>query len=233
MRFTIATSIVLCAFQTFAASERSISVSGQCLSKITPDRGSVTLVAEFTDKNPSVASKKAQALYENMRTEVRKLDLKDLELETADYSVGEDIEWQNNKKISRGYKATMGLQVVTSEIPRLGEILQKVTSLGIQRAQNLNLFISAKKNKEAHESCLTEAIKNAKQKAEKMAEAANAKIGNVVSLSEQIQSNNPGLYMPRAQMSYADASGGAESATTIEAKSQTISVSVSAVFALQ
>jgi hypothetical protein len=34
-----------------APTDRIISVSGQCLKKVMPDRGSVTLVAEFTDKS--------------------------------------------------------------------------------------------------------------------------------------------------------------------------------------
>ena len=81
-----------------------------------------------------------------------------------------------------------------------------------------------------HEACLAEAIINAKNKALKMADAAQAKLGPVVTISEQTVSA-PIHYAMRTQMS-GMMKDQAESAPAIEAKAQTISVSVSVIFSL-
>jgi hypothetical protein len=176
---------LLIPLQVFANSDlRTVSVSGNCIKKVSPDRGTVTLVAQYTEKTAQVASQKAMATYEKIRQAVQKMKLKDLELQTSEYSVQEQFDYVNNKSVSRGMRASLGLQITTSEISKLGDVIALSQTLEINRVTDLSTFLSAEKSKETREDCLVEAIKNARSKAEKMAESAKAKVGNVQLIDE-------------------------------------------------
>lgn len=216
-----------------AADVRAVTVSGACAKKVEPDRGTITLTAEFTDKSAQVASKKAMETYEQIRNEVKKMKLKDLELQTSQYSVAEEISWENNKQVKKGFKASLGLQISTSEISRLGDVLALSSTLKVNRVDNLSTYLSTKKMKEERESCLVEAIANARDKAEKMTKAASAKVGAVLTIDETEGAGMPTpRYMAKAQMMAADGAG--ESiAPGIESSPETIQVNVQVRFAIQ
>lgn len=231
MKYILSLSLIFITSPLFATIEKTVSVSGECLRKVAPDRGSINLIAEFTDKDVVIATKKAQSLYEKVRAEVKKMDLKDAEFETSIYSVNEEFEWINNKNQSKGFKASMGFEVTTSDIQKLGDILAKTSPLGIQRVNNFNFFLSDKKRQEIHEACLAEAILNAKSKAQKMAEAASAKIGSILTIAETSNPPPPIHYAMRADPALVRDKE--ISSASIETKSQSITVSINAVFSLQ
>lgn len=216
-----------------AADVRSVTVSGNCTKRVEPDRGTITLIAEFNDKTAQSASKKAMETYEQIRAEVKKMKLKDLELQTSNYSVAEDIAWENNKQVKRGFRASLGLQVSTSEISRLGDVLALSSTLKINRVENLSTYLSAKKSKEEREACLVEAIGNAKSKAEKMTTAASAKVGSVLSIDETDGGSIPTpRYMAKAQAMSA-VSDESSIAPGIESQPETVTVNVQVRFAIQ
>jgi uncharacterized protein len=231
----IATVILLTFFslQAIAAVEgRTISVNGQCIKKVAPDRGTVTLVAQFIDKNATVSSRKAMQTYEKIREAVQKMNLKDLELQTSEYSVHEAFEYRKDKQISTGMQASLGLQITTSDITRLGEVAALSSQFEINRVENLSTFLSPERSKVSRESCLVEAIKNAREKAEKMAQSAMAKIGDV-----QLIDENPKDSVEPLRFAAMGSDSGAEAKSkispTIESKPETISVNVAVTFRLK
>lgn len=213
---------------------KTISVTGQCEQKVLPDRGSVNLVAQVTDKQSTVASKKTAEIYEKLKIAVQKLNLKDLELQTTESNIQEQFDYSVGKRSSLGFQATMGLQVSTSEFSRLGEVMGLTQQLTIQRAENLRTYLSDEKTKLVREECLVVAVKNAKEKARKMAEALQSKLGEPLTISEGVGSMNPPqpFYEARA-MSDAVESSYSKTAPTIEAKSMKISVDVQVQFSLK
>lgn len=223
-------------FQAFAVSDlRTVSVSGNCIKKVSPDRGTVTLVSQYTEKDAKTASQKAMATYEKIRQAVQKMKLKDLELQTSEYSVQEQFEYINNKSTSKGMRASLGLQITTSEISKLGEIIALSQQFEINRVTDLNTFLSAEKSKETREDCLVEAIKNARSKAEKMAESARAKVGNVQLIDENPNRSigNESAYAMMDEAAESPQSRGTSLAPGIESKPELVSVNVLVKFELK
>lgn len=164
---------------------RLISVSGDCLRTVSQDRGAITVTSENRDKDPSVAAQKTTDQYAKLLAAVKKINLKDAETETSEYTVNEVLDWTNGKRVSQGYSARMGLHIETSEIQRLGEVIQAAAKMGIKEVAGLNTFVSREKMKLEREACLEEALKNSQMKAQKMAKAVGAKVGLVYSISEE------------------------------------------------
>ncbi len=222
-------------FQVFASTDlRTVSVSGNCIKKVSPDRGAVTLVAQYTEKTAQVASQKAMVTYEKIRKAVQKMNLKDVELQTSEYSVQEQFDYINNKSVSKGMRASLGLQVTTSEIPKLGEVIALSQQFEINRVSGLSTFLSAEKSKTTREDCLVEAIKNARSKAEKMAESAKAKVGNVQLIDENPnRSSGPEISYDVLSDEASSESRSANLAPGIESKPELVSVNVLVKFELK
>lgn len=170
------------------ARERSVSVTGDCEKRLTPDRAAVTLVAEALDPSAGAATQKAMDQYSKIHDRVKKLNLKNQELETTEFSVSEDLEWNGNVKKSRGFRGRMGLRVVTSETGRLGEVAALASELKIQEVSGLATFVSRELQKNARENCLEEAFRDARSKAEKIAKAAGKPLGTAIQISEDAAS---------------------------------------------
>lgn len=213
---------------------RSVAVSGQCLRSVVPDRGSIVVTIDNQDKNVQAATKKTTEAYDALKKAVQKLALKDVELQTSEYNVQEVREWEKDKSVFKGFRARMGMEVTTSEIARLGDVIsiasnQKITNVGALRS-----FLSEEKNRQEREACLEEAIAHAQTKAAKMARAAGAKLGRVLQLKEENASMTPvpPPYQPlfRAKSSMMESSQ--DAAPTIDSSTQKLSLSVDALYAL-
>ncbi len=245
IHFFIASNIVMTVLavtavshQSHAAQERSVSVQGTCLRSAQPNRASITFYAESLNKDAQVALKDAVKNFQAARAEIQKLQLKNLELETVENTVYEEKVWENNKHVFKGYKARVGLKVVTQDISKIGEVIAVVAKKGISNIGQLVTDMSPAKMKAEQEACLEQAIANAKSKANRMAKAAGTKVGKVISIVESYEQRG---FEPRP-IAYADSSRSAmvssmaapESAIpSIDVRAQDISMSVSVMFALE
>jgi uncharacterized protein YggE len=216
------------------ALDRTVSVSGQCLRTALPDRGSINLVPDFQDKDIKVATRKATESYETIKKQVQALKLKNLEIQTSEYSVNEQFDYVKGKSVSRGYRARMGLLVTTSETARLGEVIAIAAKNDVKDVGALSTFLSEEKSRDEREACLEEAIQHAGAKASRMAKAAGARLGKVVTLVEE--GGGGGGFPPppkpmRAMMmkSMADEAP----APIVDSAAQKIQLSVNAVYILE
>jgi uncharacterized protein YggE len=226
--------IVAGAAQASADNVRTVSVSGQCLRTALPDRGSITVVPEFQDKDISVVTKKTTDSYEAVKKAVVALKLKNLEISTSEYSVSAMNDYVKGKTVPRGFRARMGLLVTTSETARLGEVIAIAAKNNVQDVGALYSFLSDETSRSEHEACLEEAIQHASAKAARMAKAAGAKLGKVQSLQEEGSSLPPPprpMMMAREAMSE-DAPLGSV-APSVDTSAQKIQLSVNAVYSLE
>ena len=216
------------------APPRSVSVSGHCVRTVTPDRGSIVLTVDVLEKELKSATRQAAQTYDRLKVAVEKLSLADLNLTTQEYSVREDRQWENNKTVFKGFRARLGLRVVTSSIDKLGEVIAIGSREGVQDVGALQTFLSEEKRLKEQMECLKQAAENARAKAERLASSLGAKVGEVLRVSEQ-GAGGPAP-MPRHEMMMAmDAAPMAKSmpAPSIAAGSQTLELDVDVSFGLK
>jgi uncharacterized protein YggE len=227
--FAIFTSATVHAAQN---STQGITVEGICHRRAVPDRGAITITAEALEKDVKSAVSKATDTYERVRSAVKKLPLDQLEVETSEYSVQEERVWENNRQVSKGFRARMGLRVTSASIQKLGEVIAVAARESVRDVGALSTYLSPEKLKQEQMSCLEEAASHARFKAEKLAGALGAKIGALVALSEaRPDSSHPMPVMMKASresMMMADAP-----APQVEAGKQDISTTIFATFSLK
>ncbi|MBC7397645.1 MAG: SIMPL domain-containing protein [Bdellovibrionales bacterium] len=218
----------------FSEETKKVSVSGQCTAEVAPDRGSVNFVAERVEKDAATAIKKATELHESLRAEFKKLNLKDLEFSSSEYSVQERKEWEKNKNVSKGFAARLGLKAVTHTIADLGRLMEIAGRLGVTETSGLTTYVSDAKWMEEKNRCLDAAAKNAEVKAQALVKSLHAKLGKVLQITET-SSVAPGpvqpMFMERAMMK-SDARGSAPT-PTIEGQKQSLVQDVQVVFLIE
>ncbi len=225
----------LVAFASSASAiDRTVNVSGQCLRTTIPDRGSLNIVPEFQDADIKVATRKATESYEKIKKEVQALKLANLELQTSEYSVNQQFDYIKGKSVSQGYRARMGLNVITSETARLGEVIAIASKNNVKDVGALSTFLSDEKSRDEREACLEEAIQHASAKAARMAKAAGARLGKIVSLNEEgggiVAPPPPIAFRSMNMKAMADES---QSAPSVDTATQKIQLSVNAVYFLE
>lgn len=191
--------------------KRLVTVSGQCIKQVQPDKMKVQLNIVHLDKNASVASAKTHDLNNKLNKKIKSLDLKDLELNTTNYNLHEKHQWKNNSQVSLGFEATLGLEVSTSQKNRIGEIIKIANEYGVANIGSLTSYISTTQRQQLERECLKIAGADAKEKAIQLVQNLGAKVGDLISIQESGTSApspmpimRPMMKMQRAEMSAPD-----------------------------
>jgi uncharacterized protein YggE len=161
-----------------------IVVSGECLTKVTQDRGSVVIGSTIVAKSTKEASERAIKAHEALKARVVGLGLKNFISETAEYSVNQECSYDQGKRHCEGYRARLATRFETSEIARIGDIIAISSELGSEEVSDLTTFAAPETVKSAREACLEVAIKNAASKAHTLARGAGVALGKLRLIQE-------------------------------------------------
>lgn len=116
------------------------------------------------------------------------------------------------------------VEVKVRDITRIGDVLGQVVTLGANQASSINFIVSdAEKRKD---EARRKAVENAMHRARLLAEAAGAKLGPVLTISEEVTGPRP----PRPMVARSSMSA---DSVPIEGGSETLSVRVEMAFALE
>lgn len=229
MRF-LPLALLLLSFKSFA-SDDYIQVQGKCSTKVTPDRVMVTFTAENQSKDQKEAFKKTNQQIESLKAEIKKLNLEKIEIKNTNYNVYPVQEYVNNKVIDKGIRVSLALEVITSQIERIGEVMLSASKLGITNVGSLSTFLSLEKNKEEYLKCLDVAADDAKAKAKQLAKKLSISLGSVVKVVEAPTVSPPPVIYQRDMM--AGMAKSAESAPQIEAGQQEFSTTIDVYFGIK
>jgi len=168
-----------------------------------------------------------------VKANVRRLNLENLELKTVEYSVQEVREWEKDRSVLKGFRVRMGLYVSTSTIDRAGEIISAAAREEIKDMGQLQTYLSDELALKEHMECLKSAAENARAKAERLAAALNAKVGDAINVNESVNEPPPRpIPMSRGEMAMA-AEGRNVAPPKVEPGRRELSLTVNVTFALK
>lgn len=197
MKFLLA--LLILSTNAFALDVPQITVQGNCDMKVTPDRGTITFTAENQSKDQKEAVKKTNEQINKLKEEIKALNLKELELKNTNYSVNPIREYEKDRLVDKGIRAALTLEVVTSEISRLGETMLLASKLGFKNVGSLQTFLSTEKSQEEYLKCLDIAADDARAKARQLGKKLGFQVGDVIGLNENPSISRP-VFAERAMM---------------------------------
>ena len=213
---------------------RVIEVSGECTAMAAKDRTSITIRIENLAATPLASSNAAREKLDKVVAVVRNINDDTMEMQTQRFDSYEKTEWSHskNKSITLGFETSISLEVTTENQDTIEAIIQNLPDdKGIQPG-NLRTFSSTATRRAAIESCLAEAVVNAREKAAVIAAADNMRVGRLISVGDSRSTGSPAL--PRMKsFAFAESMDLAGAGNAIFTKDSEISVSVSAIFEMR
>ncbi|MBO4780077.1 MAG: SIMPL domain-containing protein, partial [Selenomonadaceae bacterium] len=178
--FVLTMMLMMICATTFAEELKPpiISVSGEGVVEVAPDRATISVAVITREKNPSaVQSSNAQAAQSVINSIVA-LGIERKNISTGNYNFNPTYRQRNDGRSEiDGYEATNSVTVIVDDLSLVGKIIDTALSHGANRVDSLSFGL---RNKTAYQDeALRLAILDAKHKAEVAARALGKNIVGV------------------------------------------------------
>ena len=162
----------------------TIAVQGNAVIEVSPDEAEVVLAVITENKDVKIAQNENTELSSKL---IESLKSKGFEnIETLSYDLHKITEWdpEKQKNIDKGYRVSNSVKVSSSEINKVGEIIDIAVAQGVKEISRLNFQLSKGKEESVKLLLLEEATRDARSKAVVISKSLNVKLGKAVSATE-------------------------------------------------
>ncbi len=175
--------MMICA-TTFAEELKvpTISVSGEGVVEVAPDRATVTLGVVTREKNPAAVQSSNARAAQSVINSIVALGVERRNITTGNYNFSPTYRHHNDGRTELdGYEAVNSVTVIVDDLSMVGKIIDAALKNGANRVDDLSFGL---RNKTAYQDeALRLAILDAKRKAEVAARALGKNILGVWSVS--------------------------------------------------
>jgi uncharacterized protein len=165
---------------------KTIVVTGSAELAAKPDRASINIGVDTSDKVTVKALEANNVLMHRVVDAIRGVGIPEAAMQTANFSITalhppgkSDYDYDYSKTI--GYAVSNTLIVTISDIDKVGGVIDAAVRAGANTSNSV--VFEAKNQNELTDKVLADAVRNARHNAEVMAAAEGAKVGKVVSLA--------------------------------------------------
>lgn len=143
--------------------KKTVSAQGEGVVNVTPDIALVSLGVETSNKEMSKAQSDNSKLMNDIMAELKNLGIQEQDIQTENYSVYPDYEWQNDKRKLIGYKVENTVRVKVRKIDDTGKILDAVAAKDANIVNGIQF--TREDTSEIYKEALKLAVKDAEDKA--------------------------------------------------------------------
>lgn len=214
-----------------AVAPGTITVTGEGTIQIAPDIAELSFgVTTGVQTTAKIASDNVAMDMQNILTAVKAVGVLEKDITTESYQLNPSYDWTDGRQRLRGYEATQSLRVKVRDLGKVGDVLSAATDHGANQAGGVQFTLDNPEGKQ--DEARTEAIANAKKKAEALASQLGQSLGEVQSFSE-----NGGGWYPQPMMMARDIGpgigGGAETKAVLPSGEQDLTVTVTITYELK
>lgn len=205
--------------------DRTVTVSASATIHAKPDTARIQTGVVTQDATARAALAANTVAMASVIDGLKSLGVEAKDIQTSNFNVNPRYNHNRDGRPPElvGYQVTNEVSAMIRDLGKLGEILDKVVSLGSNQMRGLSFEVS---NAEIlKDSARTQAVKNARRRAELIAKAAGAELGEV----QVIREGAAAIDGPRPSF---EATRTAPSAVPIESGQQSLSATVTATWAL-
>ena len=227
--FVLFIALVMLLTAAAAQAESKISVSGTGEIRVSADTAVISLGVNARDKDVLKAQQKVNESIAAIRAALTEQGVSEENINTEFINIYVTYDYRDDQEEVEAYNASSTLAIKVTEMDKVGALIDAAFSAG---ANTLNgISFSASDTSEAKAEALREAVADAKNKADVLAEASGLKITGIESLSEDgvfsFENNVGNVY---AKMAVAEA---ADAGTVVQAAKLIVSASVSITYSAE
>ena len=214
------------------AEEKTVTVSGYAEGVVENNVASFTASVEAFNDDKEVAVEGVNEGMSNLIEKVKRFGIDEDDIQTQRVSVyqreeylRDDDGWSGEVREGQ-WRASNSIEITLREVDRASELATLLSEAGAVDMYGPRLTVDSQGRQIAEKKLMTEAVEDARESAEIMAEAAGRRLGGVVKIAESEVSRIVGL---ESMMSSSRVGGG----IPIETGSSEISKSIVVVFELR
>jgi uncharacterized protein YggE len=214
---------------TPAAPTEGISVSGSGSAFGTPDVAVLQLGVSVLKPSVAEAREQAASAMQDVLDSMKDAGVEEKDIQTTRFSVQAEYDYDRGEQELQGFRVTNIVTAKLRDIDETGEVLDDAVKAGgdLVEVQSVNFTIDDPED--LREEARREAVEDARQKAETLAELAGVKLGKPLSISES-GGPVPISYRGAAEMGLAVEE---EAPTPIEAGELEVAIDVQIVYAIE
>jgi uncharacterized protein YggE len=214
---------------TPAAPTEGISVSGSGSAFGAPDVAVLQLGVSVLKPSVAEAREQAASAMQDVLDSMKDAGVEEKDIQTTRFSVQAEYDYDRGEQELRGFRVTNIVTAKLRDIDETGEVLDGAVKAGgdLVEVQSVNFTIDDPED--LREEARREAVEDARQKAETLAELAGVKLGKPLSISES-GGPVPIPYRGAAEMGLAVEE---EAPTPIEAGELEVAIGVQIVYAIE
>ena len=180
------------------SSKPTISVTGTGIAKARPDTASIAIGVVSEGKTAREALDKNTAAMNRVSVELKGQKVAPKDIQTTNFSVRPKFQHFKDGKPPAivGYRVVNSVRITVRNLKNLGAILDQAVSLGSNQINGISFFLAEPAVLEDQARKL--AMADARHKAELYAAAGNAKLGKVLTISEETAIHPPRPVFARA-----------------------------------
>lgn len=203
---------------------RQVTVVGRGEAKGTPDTGYVQIGVETEANTTEEALEQNNAQVAAIIEKIKQLGVAEEDIQTSNFSI--NTRYDNDGRRVVGYQVSNIVSVTIRNLEQTGTLLDQVVQVGANRVYGINFGVDDPS--ELLAQARDKAVADARAKAEQLAQASSASVGQVLVITENVGSQSP-IPMPmRSEIAEEDAA-----AVPIQTGQQTVSTQVQVTFELQ
>jgi uncharacterized protein len=161
--------------------QNTISVNGSGSVKIVPDQAMVDIGVVTEKPTTQDAVNENNKISDQVISAIKKINAEGLTIETIGFNLNPLYDYSNpkNPPIIYAYQVTSTIEVKTSDLKQIGEIIAKATESGATNISSIGFDLTDSTKKKAKNDALTEAAKDANDKAAAIAGSLGLNIDKV------------------------------------------------------
>ncbi|MFN3501415.1 MAG: SIMPL domain-containing protein [Allorhizobium sp.] len=190
--------------------EATIMVSGEGEAAIAPDMAVISLSVVRDAETAGEALSANSAAMREVLAALKEQGIAEKDVQTTDFSIQPKYKQENRTDgtyeapVIVGYTVSNGLTVRVRDLAKLGEIIDRSVTLGVNQGGGITFTNDDPET--AIEAARKQAVEKAAAKAKTLTEAAGVRIGRIVEISENFARPMPQMYAAAPMAKMADES---------------------------
>lgn len=166
--------------------QSTIAVSGNGTVKATPDMVSVSINVVTEEETSEEAVNNNSEISQKVIDAIQDTRAKELKVETTGYNLQPlyDYSQENQPPDIYGYRVNSSVQVSTTDMEKIGDIMAAAIDAGANDIGSLSFDLSQESKSQVKIDALSEATRDASQKAEAIADSLGLRLGDIYYVNE-------------------------------------------------
>ena len=171
--------------------ERTVTVTGQYTMDAAPDVAYVYLGITNDALTAKEAGEKNAQVMDKIKKALIKVGVDKQDIEVSSYYLNPKYNYRSGSSTIIGHTASHTLKVKTTDIKEVGKLIDAALKAGANRVNNVQFDLSKEKRQKVNQEILGKAAQEAKSKAKILAISLDAKLGKVMTITENNYNYQP------------------------------------------